>query len=289
MKSFYYLLAFLFPLNTSVGQNTAKSLEIGNKWVYFIFDNHSSNYYLIQEVIKDTNIDQQSYAVIKSISDSSINFEYQRADSLKIYRYIPSGFPPEEYPAREDTLVDFSLDVGDSINGYVVRNIYTDNFYGLHISGFYLYLNKKGLFQDEIYYARGIGIISDIYLERATITLITSELKAVLIEGVIWGASHLVNVEKEEHLSPSEFIIDQNYPNPFNPVTTIKYSIPNRSKVTIKVFDLLGREIATLVDEEKSAGNYKVEFNGVGLPSGIYFYRMETEKFSETKKLILLK
>ncbi|MGE5798513.1 MAG: T9SS type A sorting domain-containing protein, partial [Ignavibacteria bacterium] len=72
------------------------------------------------------------------------------------------------------------------------------------------------------------------------------------------------------------FFISQNYPNPFNPNTKIEYSVQEPSKVTIKVFDLLGREIATLVDEEKSAGNYKVEFNGVGLPSGIYFYRMET-------------
>ncbi|MGE5845481.1 MAG: T9SS type A sorting domain-containing protein, partial [Ignavibacteria bacterium] len=69
------------------------------------------------------------------------------------------------------------------------------------------------------------------------------------------------------------FFISQNYPNPFNPNTKIEYSVQEPSKVTIKVFDLLGREIATLVDEEKSAGNYKVEFNGVGLPSGIYFYR----------------
>ncbi|MGE5812499.1 MAG: T9SS type A sorting domain-containing protein [Ignavibacteria bacterium] len=85
------------------------------------------------------------------------------------------------------------------------------------------------------------------------------------------------------------FFISQNYPNPFNPNTKIEYSVQEPSKVTIKVFDLLGREIATLVDEEKSAGNYKVEFKGVGLPSGIYFYRMETRGFSEVKKLVLVK
>lgn len=94
---------------------------------------------------------------------------------------------------------------------------------------------------------------------------------------------------REQRNNPNGFFISQNYPNPYNPSTTIVYSVPERTRVSIKVFDLLGREVKTLVNEEKSAGNYKVEFNSSGLPSGIYFYRMETEKFSGTKKLILLK
>jgi len=81
----------------------------------------------------------------------------------------------------------------------------------------------------------------------------------------------------------------QNYPNPFNPTTTIKYQIPELSLVTIKVYDVLGNEIATLVNQEKPIGSYEVKFNAIGIPSGIYFYRIQAGSFVETKKMLLLK
>ena len=80
-----------------------------------------------------------------------------------------------------------------------------------------------------------------------------------------------------------------NYPNPFNPSTTIKYQIPQLSLVTLKVYDVMGSEVATLVNEEKSAGTYEVEFNATGLTSGIYFYQLKADSFVETKKMILMK
>ena len=85
------------------------------------------------------------------------------------------------------------------------------------------------------------------------------------------------------------FYLFQNYPNPFNPTTKMDYSIPRASFVTLKVYDILGREVATLVNEEKPAGNYEVEFNGKGLSSGVYFYRIQAGNFVSTKKLVLLK
>ncbi len=88
---------------------------------------------------------------------------------------------------------------------------------------------------------------------------------------------------------PLEFALDQNYPNPFNPSTTISYSIPVKSRVTLKIFNALGKEIITLVNEEKSEGNYDVKFDASGIPSGIYFYKLNAGEFSSTKKMILLK
>jgi len=90
-------------------------------------------------------------------------------------------------------------------------------------------------------------------------------------------------------LSPDSYNLAQNYPNPFNPVTTIQYSIPNRSSVTLKIYDVLGKEIATLVNEEKDRGLYSVNFDASGLASGIYLYRLQAGSFVETKKMILLK
>jgi len=88
---------------------------------------------------------------------------------------------------------------------------------------------------------------------------------------------------------PKEFKLNQNYPNPFNPMTTINFSVPKACFVTIKVFDVIGNEVAILVNENKSIGNYNVKFNGSKLVSGVYFYRMESESFLQTRKLILLK
>ncbi len=85
------------------------------------------------------------------------------------------------------------------------------------------------------------------------------------------------------------FQLYQNYPNPFNPSTKINYSIPWTSLVILKVYDILGKEVATLINEEKSVGNYKVEFNASNLSSGIYFYRMQAGSFVSTKKFILLR
>jgi mannose/cellobiose epimerase-like protein (N-acyl-D-glucosamine 2-epimerase family) len=106
----------------------------------------------------------------------------------------------------------------------------------------------------------------------------------------------ITNVASGYNTSPNDFELFQNYPNPFNPVTTIQYQIPDLpagrqglSFTTLKVFDLLGREISTLVSEEKSSGNYEVKFDASSLPSGIYFYNLRVGKFSETKKMIMMK
>ena len=92
------------------------------------------------------------------------------------------------------------------------------------------------------------------------------------------------------------FSLLQNFPNPFNPTTIIKYTIPNvalsgveGSRVQIKVYDVLGNEIKTLVDDYKTAGSYEVNFNAGGLSSGIYFYKLHVGSFIETKKMILLR
>ncbi len=96
-------------------------------------------------------------------------------------------------------------------------------------------------------------------------------------------------VENDEIVLPSEYGLSQNYPNPFNPSTKIKYSIPQSSHVLIKIFDVLGNEVLTLANSQKSVGNYEVTFNASSLPSGIYFYQLIAGNFVETKKMILIK
>ncbi|MCL6099388.1 MAG: T9SS type A sorting domain-containing protein [Bacteroidetes bacterium] len=109
--------------------------------------------------------------------------------------------------------------------------------------------------------------------------------------GGIWKrlVSEMITSTENSRSLPSHFSIEQNYPNPFNPNTTINYSIPKESFVTIEVYDVLGREVKTIVNENKQVGNYRVEFNASNLVSGIYFYRIQAGNFTETKKLILMK
>ena len=94
---------------------------------------------------------------------------------------------------------------------------------------------------------------------------------------------------ENEFNSVSDYRLSQNYPNPFNPSTSINFSIPNKANVSLKVFDLLGSQIAELVNGEIEAGSYEVSFDASKLVSGVYFYKIQSENFSETKKMILLK
>jgi photosystem II stability/assembly factor-like uncharacterized protein len=103
------------------------------------------------------------------------------------------------------------------------------------------------------------------------------------------GIGGIVSVDNEIDFRPDGFILEQNYPNPFNPTTIIRYQIPEISFVTIKVYDVLGNEISRMVNEEKPAGEYGVEFDGDGLTSGIYFYQLRAGDYTDTKKMILLR
>ena len=123
-----------------------------------------------------------------------------------------------------------------------------------------------------------------------------------IINGVVYGDTTLTGIQKLSSFIPENFSLSQNYPNPFNPNTIINYSIPSNvkretSNVKLVVYNNLGKEIATLVNEKQNAGSYEVEFNGEGFPSGVYFYNLvvsssnslSTTDFAETKRMILLK
>ncbi|MCW9094394.1 MAG: S8 family serine peptidase, partial [Ignavibacteriaceae bacterium] len=105
----------------------------------------------------------------------------------------------------------------------------------------------------------------------------------------VWSFSVVITSLEDDNRLPIEYSLKQNYPNPFNPITTIKYSVPQTSKVVIKVFDILGNEIETLVNEEKLLGTYELNWNAANLPSGVYFYQIKAGSFVETKKMVLMK
>lgn len=96
-------------------------------------------------------------------------------------------------------------------------------------------------------------------------------------------------IEEGENGLPKEYKLEQNYPNPFNPSTVIKYQLPFSGQVTIKIYNVLGKEVATIIDGEKEAGYHQIEFSGAKLASGIYIYRLETANYISVMKMILMK
>ncbi len=108
--------------------------------------------------------------------------------------------------------------------------------------------------------------------------------------GVFMGDGNNIILSLESDILKNQiYYLSQNYPNPFNPSTKIKYNLPNDSQIQIRVFDILGRKVVDLVNEEKVAGAYEINFNASSLASGIYYYQLRAGEYVETKKMILLK
>jgi len=144
---------------------------------------------------------------------------------------------------------------------------------------------------DKIPIFTGTGFGDYQYLAVTTRGIVTIE-GSEITDGDVYGTfiqPYTTGVEEKPSDRLSDFRLQQNYPNPFNPTTTVNYSVSKTSFVTIKVYNLAGKEVATLLNEEKLPGNYKMEFNANNLPSGIYFYRMQSGSFTDTKKFILLR
>jgi len=209
---------------------------------------------------------------------------FYRKEGTKVYSYH-TGLEIEAL------IFDFSLNVGDTADWTIYPG-----------ATFLTTVSEKGIkkifgqdrnymvfFKDDINStADGYRMIVDgLGLVQYFGEVMAYGCTGAIINGVQYGV--ILEVENHEKNIPSEFHLLQNYPNPFNPATTISYSLPTTSFVTLKVYDVIGNEIATLVNEEKSRGIYKIEFNASNITSGIYFYRITTNEFTQTKKMIILK
>lgn len=163
----------------------------------------------------------------------------------------------------------------DDTLGYVERK----DTVGAPIEGttYYAYAEKFGY----VLFYRGYGspLLGGPY---------SKQMVGAVIDGVTYGTI-LLDINLISNEIPSGFKLEQNFPNPFNPSTIIKFSVPGSSFVSLKIFDQLGKEISVLVNEKKSAGSYQYVFNANGISSGIYFYTLQTEDFTESKRMVLLK
>jgi len=192
------------------------------------------------------------------------------------------GFPGRVFNGKIDEVRIWNVARTESQIQNTMNTILSPEYYSTADSGLVSYWRL-----DE-----GTGqIAEDLSFYSNTATLGTSPSPDA--NDPIWVSANIliVNVENENNsdIKPTNFSLSQNYPNPFNPVTSIKYSVSSMENVTLKVYDILGNEVVTLVNENKSAGNYDVEFDASKLSSGVYFYRLKAGSFIQTKKMVLLK
>ncbi len=210
----------------------------------------------------DTNYVQFNYNIPSiNVGDSLIHDIYlYKANSVIKGRLTLNG----KGPGPMDIFA-YSQDTG------YVRTVTSD-------SGYFEFIVTDKISDYKIYIVQvPQGFINDSIVVHAGDTTANLDLKV------------LTNIEQYNGNIPKDYFLLQNYPNPFNPTTFIKYQLPESGFVSLKVYDILGNEVETLINETEGAGSYEIKFNGSSLSSGIYFYQLRTNNYTATKKLMLLK
>jgi hypothetical protein len=205
-----------------------------------------------------------------------------------------AGSPPTILGGMSVTNVTIPIHRGwnmiGSISNPVLINTITSNPPAMVLSSFFAY--KAGyVVTDTIKPGKGYWVKSD---QAGTLTLgsmgnNSPENRVRIVPINELPPSPPGNLISNAVVVPKEFKLEQNYPNPFNPTTTISFAIPKNAAVSLKIFDVLGKEVKSLVNEEMSPGNYSVSFDGSNLSTGIYYYRLKAGEFSRVKKLLLAK
>jgi hypothetical protein len=243
------------------------------------------------------------YRIMKThmlfISDDSDN------DGLKDYEEEYFGFDPNKADSNNDGICDGtelalkmvnkieSLPTDPSISEPYIEYIGMDGIHLCSVCGEEIVMELMNIYNPLINTTSPFEITSYAFhfMKKGSFAC----------EGALEGRinpielAHYLNINPSEiqheiiNNKPEEFILEQNYPNPFNPSTTIKFRLPASNYVSLKIYNLAGQEIETLVNEYRKAGEYEINLTAEGLPSGIYFFQLKAGKYSETKKLILLK
>jgi len=291
-------------------------VAIGNTWVYdytwFETPVASTSDIFVRKIINEVlKPNGKKYFEVKEkyVAMGLENTVYERVDTIegKIYRY-------EEFcPDSEQFIDDLLIEVGDSTSatrfGYCIEHPPTELLSETFFNEWGIYSNERKYLSNDLLTAH-YSIVKDIGLYSYSLADDNGEkvfqLKGMLKDGIVYGdTSLIVGIRDDDLLSPTEFKLYQNYPNPFNPSTKIRYTIPSVGTslmkfpqfVQLKVYDVLGNEVATLVAEYEPAGNHEVEFSAKGgqavsdrqLASGIYYYQLKVGEFVQTKKMILLR
>jgi hypothetical protein len=284
-------------------------LGLGDTWQYYTSNwGYPDTSNPLQVFVKDTVLQNGMHYAVKGMLPNFASPEYDRIDAiLRVQWGGPCDTCTQIFNSCGGTApTEISIyHLGDTV-GSIWRNcINWNGFLGIPLIrysgirlypvfgkmresmvfqfGYYDYQSKDTVFATEDILVRGIGLFRRAYFERGDY----EQLSGAIVNGITYGK--VVSVNEPTETIPRKINLYQNYPNPFNPTTIINYSLIQTCFVTLKIYDVLGNEIITLLNAEKSAGFYKVKFDASKFPSGIYFYQLKTNSILITKKMLLLR
>jgi hypothetical protein len=273
--------------------NSYFPLNIGNQWIYTSSASSSPDTITI---VDTQRVGGKLYYAFK---ERQYIYSWFRKDNNRIYIVDTAAFKLDSIKIREYLVYDFSENIGSSWDvplatiyfkiscnyGGKIRleskndsaitpaRVFTNCFCFLHGSP----CRDAGVYKE--WFALGIGKVA--FEEESYSGIIKYSL----------SQSNIITGIPDNNISnyKGEYRLWQNYPNPFNPITQIKYSIPQQGYVSLEVFNMLGQKVETLFEGIRAAGNYEIKFDGSKLASGVYFYKMHVENYSDVKSLILIK
>jgi len=272
-------------------------LAVGNKWVYTWYYTFMGNTvfggYRVSRILSDTVIAGHKYYRFSSNVSGCNDYIFERIDStsMNVYRRS-SGTGTEQ-------LLD-SLFAKKQSMFRGKRNCvgFTDPQVTCMDTSAYTFAGNQH--RSKMFYADGLVMMSYRLTQNFGVTnIITTEgqpdyktLAGCVLNGTVYGDTNtLTGVSQIGNEVPSRFSLSQNYPNPFNPITKINFAISGTSvaQTFLSVYDALGREIEVLVNQQLQPGTYEVSWDASPYPSGVYYYRLESGSFTETKKMVLIK
>lgn len=250
-------------------------LHVGDRWIYWEYP----SYFREVNIQRDTTMPSGKLYY-------NVNGDLFRQQGDSVFKFDPSL--NDEY-----LLFDFSANVGDTITNLkygendtlqIVLTYKFENGEYLGVRGNYytFFINQTQLIDDEI----SLSVFDSLGIIERNSTWVDENLSGAVINGKIYG--NVTNIYDKE-VAPKSFSLKQNFPNPFNPNTIISYSLDNNSVVNLDVYNILGERVKNIVNEYQTSGDYKVNFNAKELPSGIYFYKLESNNRVLVKKMLLIK
>ncbi len=294
IKTTIFLSIITFGFTTAQVVTAVAPLKPGNKWVYQStiggdYSNSETYQYLITDSIKVIN---------------GMTFYTARVGKYLGYTTY-YGITPNQLFARYGTEISDSLYTYFKINpqkgdiweqqwknGIILHNVIIDTFvapvFGKSIT---IYVIDRLTIENgdtstfggsREYWTKELGMLNGIYEQAEDIIV------GCVIDGVLYGDTTVTGIEEVKEL-PDKFVLYQNYPNPFNPNTVISWQLVTGSKVRLEIYNILGEKLKILIDKYYNSGKYNITFNAEELPSGIYFYRLITENFIQTKKMMLVR
>lgn len=287
MKLIGTLTTHLIFSTTLLAQWINLPLQVGNAWTYFRPETGTK--YKYEVVDSGIYINNNYYYKIISNDGYTSYCRYDKSDSIYYtYRIVyPDTFEITPYFKNKITYSDtvYYQTIWSTSFFYLYFEFPAYVFGTLDTIKWIMY-DFQGLVLTERLWSEKFGMLA----ERDAVTgNVYYEIVGCVINRVVYGDTTVVGVDDYFAEVPTEFELHQNYPNPFNPSTIISWQAPVGSWQTLKIYDILGNDVATLVDEYREKGKYQVEFNASNLPSGVYIYKLTAGSFISSKKMTVIK